>query len=516
MDMLNSPISYAAATLPMLWLFLGLGVLRLKSQIVCPAGLALSVLLACGVWGLAPRLAAEAVLDGTIFALLPILWVIAAAFFMYNVAQHTGADKRIRALLGGISPDARIQALIIAWGLGSFMEAVAGFGTAVVIPAAMLISLGFAPLLAATVSLLSNTIAVAFGVVGIPMQTLAWVTGLDVFTLSGAAVAQLSPLTVAVPFFIVGCVARSFKGTLEVWAPTLAAGLAFALAQFLVASRIGPELAAVAGSICSTACVAVIVRLLPPKTVRQTDTARKKSALEDEALSGAPGQAKAWSPYILLFFLVLFSSKLFPDINALLGQVKSSPHIYSGPGGKPLEIPWLLTPGTLVLSAALAGGLWQGARPAALAGIYGATLRRLAAPALTIVSIVCMAKVLSYSGMMLHLSGGLAHAAGAAYPAAAPFVGALGSFITGSDTSSNILFGDLQKQVALQLGLSPVWIAASNTSGACIGKLISPQNIALAATAAGLAGREGKLLALGLAYALPFLLFLSALVFAFA
>ena len=560
-EALSSAFAPLIATIPIIWLLLGLAVFRLKALIVCPVGLLLSIGLACLFWNFSPRLAAESALDGAVFAVWPILWIIIAAFFTYNISLHTGSDKQIKQLLADVSPDPRIQALIIAWGLGSFMEAVAGFGTAVVIPAALLLSLGFRPMLTAVVCLLSNTIAVAFGVVGIPMQTLALVTDLDVFALSSAVIVQLGLLTIAVPFFIVFCVTRSFRGVREVWMPTFLAGLVFAVAQYFVASSIGPELAAVVGAICSILAIVIATRLFPVRSIWALDTKeddgpeRQASQGDSQALAASsersgsaasPGssrtgadpdsvydtlsgtiaaapsrvqlseQLKAWSPYIFLFFLVVFSSKLVPPVHALLGQVKSVLPIYSGTGAKPLIIPWLTTPGTLVLAAAILGGLWQGAKVPDLLRIYGRTLKQLASSCVTIVSIVCMAKVLSYSGMMLQLSATLADLAGGAYPALAPFIGALGSFITGSDTSANILFGDLQKQVALQLQLDPVWIAASNTSGACIGKLLSPQNIALAAVATGMAGQEGKLLSVGLLYATPFLLFLGGLVFVLA
>ncbi|MDR2162087.1 MAG: L-lactate permease [Desulfovibrio sp.] len=503
------------ATVPLAWLFLGLAVLRLKALAVCPLGLFLSLFLACQVWGFEPRLALEAVLDGTVFALIPILWIIVAAFFAYNLSLHTGAALQIKSLLAGISPDPRIQALVIAWGLGGFMEAVAGFGTAVIIPTALLLSLGFSPVLAAVVSLLANTVSVAFGVVGIPVHTLAWITDLDVFALARSVILQLGLLTLIVPFCVVLCVTRSLSGLREVWLPTLAAGLSFALAQFLVVQVMGPELAAVAGSICSTLCVVLALRLFPIKTLWSFDGLPRTPADSGNSILLRP-QLQAWSPYILLFLMVLFSSKLVPPVHLFLGQFSSSLALYSGSGGKPLIIPWLTTPGTLALTGAILGGLWQGARPSAMFRIYCATLRRLAASGITIISLVSMAKVLSYSGMMRQLADDLALIAGSAYPALAPFLGALGSFITGSDTSANILFGALQKQAALLLHLDPVWIAAANASGACIGKLLSPQNIALAAVAAGLAGQEGRLLRVSAAFAFPFLCVLSVLMFILA
>jgi lactate permease len=512
MDISSFFSSSPVATAPFVWLFLGLAVLRLKAMLVCPLGLFLSLFLACLVWGFEPLLALEAVLDGVVFALIPILWIIVAAFFSYNLSLHTGAAVQIKILLAGISPDPRIQALVIAWGLGSFMEAVAGFGTAVIIPTALLLSLGFSPFPAAMASLLANTVPVAFGVVGIPIQTLAWITDLDVLALARSVSLQLGLLTLIVPFGVVLCVTRGLAGLREVWLPTLTAGLSFALAQFLVVSVMGPELAAVAGSLCSTLCVVLTLRLFPIKALWSFD-----GASPPPADSGAPlllrAQLQAWSPYILLFILVLLSSRLVPPVHLFLERFSSSLVLYSGPGGKPLTIPWLTTPGTLVLAGAILGGFWQGAGPSAMLRIYGSTLRRLAATGITIVSIVSMAKVLSYSGMMRQLAGDLSLLAGSAYPALAPFLGALGSFITGSDTSANILFGSLQKQAALLLCLDPIWIAAANASGACIGKLISPQNLALAAVAAGLSGQEGRLLRLSAAFAFPFLCLLAAVMF---
>lgn len=550
MEAFSSPYASLLATAPILWLLLGLAVLRLRASLVCPVGLAMSVALACVFWKFPPLYAAEAALDGAVFALIPILWIIIASYFSYNISLHTGADKQIKWLLSSLSPDPRMQVLLIAWGLGGFMESVAGFGTAVVIPTVLLISLGFSPFLAALVSLVANTVAVPFGVVGIPMQTLVWATDLDVFGLSSAALAQLDPLILALPFVLVFCVTKSLKGTLEVWFPTLVAGLSFAAAQYVVALHVGPELAAVAGSLVSILSMAAALRFFPVRRVWRLDDgvtgAGGCDAVSDSsghvsparAASGAgqggvlaespkgakavplarqrfvlAEQVKAWSPYIFLFVLVLGSSRLVPPVNELFGQAKSVLSIYSGPGGKPTVIPWLLTPGTLAFVAAVLGGLWQGAKLGDLIRIYVGTQRRLATTCVTIISIICMAKVLSYSGMMLQLSGDLARVAGTAYPILAPFVGALGSFITGSNASANILFGGLQKQVALRLGLDPFWIAAANASGGCVGKMLSPQSIALAAVAAGLPDQEGRLLRFGLLYALPFLVALGALVF---
>ena len=219
----------------------------------------------------------------------------------------------------------------------------------------------------------------------------------------------------------------------------------------------------------------------------------------------------AWLPYLLLLCFVLRTSRIFPAMNESLRNLRTECLIYDGPGGKPLSFEWFLTPGTLVFVAAVFAGFVQGASLKDLIKLAGVTVLQLQKTIITVISIVSMAKVLAYSGMIGSVAVTLAETTGALYPAVSPLIGALGTFITGSDTSSNILFGLLQKQTAERLGISPVWIAAANTSGACIGKLISPQSISIAATAAGLPGKEGDLLSVTFRYACFFLLGLGAL-----
>lgn len=511
--MSQSAFAPFVAFLPIIWLFASLGVLKIAAHKACASGLLLSMLLAFFCWNMPGNSLATAVLDGFAFALFPILWVILAAFLTYNIALQTRAIETIKDFLSSISRDRRIQALIIAWGFGSFLEAVAGFGTAVAVPAALLIALGFKPFLAALLCLLANTIAVAFGVVGIPVTTLAQITDLPVTQLSEAIVAQLTPFVICVPVLIVLTITRSISGLLEVWLPTLVAGVSFGVAQFLAARYIGPELPAIIGSITAFGSIILVARLFPPKKIW---TFSESECLDDggkHARLHCKEQLRAWSPYILLFFLVLLTSRLFPNINAFLGSVRSSWLIYDGPGGKPFTMAWLLTPGTLVLVSAVLGGLVQGATPRDLVTTLAATIRQLSKTALTILCIVGMAKVLSHSGMVTSIAIALAGFAGKYYALVSPALGMLGTFITGSDTSSNILFGQLQKQVALGIGADPVWLAAANTSGACIGKLISPQSIAIASIATGLAGKEGHLLLTAMRYAGMFIVPLCFLVF---
>ena len=502
------------ALAPILWLLLSLGVLKLPGHRACPIGFLFSLVIAVWVWNMDILLAGKAALEGALFAVLPILWVIIAAFFSYNLSLHTGAIGQIKNLLSHCSSDRRIQALIIAWGFGGFMESIAGFGTAVAVPAALLIALGFDPFRAAVICLIANTVAVAFGVIGIPVTTLAKITDLPLPALSFDIGVQLTPFVFLVPLFVVYTVTGGFSGLRGVWLVTLSAGASFGLVQFLVAQYIGPELPAIAASLASSSVILLVAKLSPP--------AKTWSFPNDLATSGPSSshlgnqvavrsQFIAWLPYLLLFCFVLGTSRIFPVINESLRHLRANFLIYDGPGGKPLSFDWFLTPGTLVFIASVIAGFVQGASLKDVIKLAGVTVLQLQKTIITVISIVSMAKVLGYSGMIGSVAVTLAETTGALYPAVSPLIGALGTFITGSDTSSNILFGLLQKQTAEQLGISPVWIAAANTSGACIGKLISPQSISIAATAAGLHGKEGDLLSVTFRYAYFFLLGLGAI-----
>ena len=513
----ESYISLAFALIPVVWLLVSLGFFKLPANRACFIGLALSLIIATSYFNMPYELVGRAALEGVVLAVLPILWVIVAAFYTYNISLMTGAMKRIKNMMYSVSGDRRIQALAIAWGFGGFLESVAGFGTAVAIPASILIALGFEPFFAAVICLIANTIAVAFGVVGIPVTTLAKVTDLPVMPLTLDIALQLTPFVLLVPFLIVYTVTKSWKGFTGVWIITLMAGISFAVAQFLIAKYIGPEVPAIIGSVISFATIIVCARLIPPaiewrfphETDQQTaNIHHRKKHLKQQII--------AWIPYLLLLLLVLGTSKLFPFINNSLGEIKSALLIYNGPGGKPLYIDWILTPGTLIMISAILGGLMQGATTKDLIIVLGHTTLQLRKTIVTVVCIVSMAKVLGYSGMVTSIAVFLASSTGSLYPFVAPFVGALGTFITGSDTSSNVLFGQLQKSVATQIGTDPSWIAAANTSGASAGKLISPQSIAIATTATGLTGKEGAILNVTVKYVCIFVVALGILTYWFA
>ena len=347
------------ALTPILWLLISLGALKFPAHKASPIGLLLSLLIATTIWEMNGLLAVLAAWEGVLFSLVPILWVIVAAFFNYNLSQHTGAIDHIKELLFRCSADRRIQALVIAWGFGSFMESVAGFGTAVAVPAALLIALGFDPFRAAVVCLIANTVAVAFGVVGIPVTTLEKITELPIGALSWDIGLQLTPFVFLVPIFVVYSTTGSLAGLRGVWLITLLAGASFGIVQFAVAQYVGPELPAIVASLASTAVILLAAKVAPSKQIwrfpDEPENADQSPQGEySPSLINGRTQLVAWLPYILLLCLVLATSRLFPAIHEQLRSFRTVWLVFSGAGGKPLVFEWLLTPGTMVFAALFA------------------------------------------------------------------------------------------------------------------------------------------------------------------
>ena len=487
------------ALIPVAGLLLALGVFKAPAHWATPATWAVGAVLAWAFWGFSPDKILGATAEGAAFALWPILLVIVAAIFTYKLAELTGALETIKTMLSSISTDRRVQVLILAWGFGGFLEAVAGYGTAVAIPASILAILGFDPVFAAVISLIANTVPTAFGAVGIPVSTLAALTGLDPSKLSLAVGLQLTPFILLIPFALVMLVGGGFRALRGVMGITLTAGLAFALPQLAAAAFLGPELPALLGSICALAATVGYALVFRPKD-RGTSTVTWREGL------------RAWFPYLLVFLFVLAASKLAPPVFTTLNGVHTPVTFFSG--GKPVDFHWLSTPGVLILVAAVLGALVQGARPGAIVRTFVKTAWSLNKSFVTVISILALAKVLDYSGMIGSLATVLVAVTGSSYPLFAPLIGALGTFVTGSDTSANVLFGKLQITVAGQTGLNPFWLAAANTAGATAGKMISPQSIAVATGATGLTGQEGKILGQTLVFCLGYVLILGALVWA--
>lgn len=501
------------ALLPLLWLLAGLGPLKLPSHVAGLVALGLTAAVACLVYGMGAAPAAGAGLEGAALALFPIVWVVVSAVFVYNVSVSTGSMETIKRTLSGLSPDRRVQALILAFGFGGFLEAVAGFGTAVAIPAGIMAAMGFNPLLAATACLIANTIPVAFGVLGIPVITLAQVTDLNLTRLALYTALQLIPFIVALPLVLVAFVtggARHIRGAAGI---SVASGAAFALGQTLAAAFIGAELAAVVGSLAALAVIVLWTKVRPVRNpwLFPGEAVNPEAQAHREPLAAS---LKAWSPYVIALIIIL-AVKYLP----LLDYLKRAPftfsvQLYFGPGGKPQAFAWATSGGTALFVAAVLSGFIQGAKLPQLMNVLGKTIKQLWKTTVTILSVVMLAKLMGYGGMTGALASSVASLTGPAYPLIAPLLGALGTFLTGSDTSSNVLFGPLQKNTAISLGMNPEWLAAANASGATAGKMISPQSISIAASAANLNGSEGKILGRTVKYCAVYALLIGVVVWA--
>ena len=499
---MNDYMLFAIAMIPVLWLIVSLGVLKMPAHKTCSFTVILTLAIAIICWRMKFIDGITATVEGMAIALWPILLVIVAALFTYNLAVETKTMDVIKKMLSSITTDKRIQVLILAWGFGGFLEAVAGYGTAVAIPASILASLGFNPLFAAVICLLANTVPTAFGALGIPVTTLATVTGLEVVHLSYVTSIQLAGFIVLIPFLLVILTEKSIKALKGVVGITLVSGITFAVPQVFIAKYLGADLPALVASICSMACTILMAKVMNKEKV---ETKEDKIGLKEGVL--------AWLPYILLCGLILIASPLVPSINSLLAKASSNIHIYTGDATSTTSFSWINTPGMMILIATFIAGLIQKLKLTYMLDVLKRTIIQLKTSFITIMSIVAISKIMSHSGMTSSISFGLCAITGSFYPLIAPFLGAIGPFVTGSDTSANILFGALQTEAAKSLSIDPYWIAAANTAGATAGKMISPQSIAIATSATGLIGSEGKILSTTVKYCLGYVIILGLIVY---
>ena len=487
---MNMTLAFVLALLPIIWLIVGLTALKIPGFKACVAALVIAYILAVFVWKMPLLESVTAAAEGAALALWPIIIVIIAAIFTYNVCVSTGNMEVIKKMLASVTRDKRVLVLFIAWGFGGFMEGMAGFGTAVAIPASMLWGLGFDPVFAAIVCLIANSTPTAFGSIGIPTTTLSKITGLDVFGLSTNTALILTPIILLTPFILVYLTGRSKKAFQGVWLITLISGLSFLLPEYLVAKYLGAELPVVIGSVCSMLGTFIAARIFGKGEV---DPKYRLEAKQEERITGKQALI-AWSPFILIFILLLATSKLIAPLNELLTLVKTSVNIYTGENAAPYTFSWLATPGVWILLAAFIGGKLQGAGFQDMFKIFGKTVIQLSKTIITIVCIMATAKLMGYSGMISSIALMFVTVTGSFYPLFAPFLGAIGTFVTGSGTSASVLFGGLQLETSVALNLNQSWIAASNTAGAITAKMISPQSIAVAVAAVSLQGKESVLL----------------------
>lgn len=504
-----SVVNFFLALVPIIWLIIALTALKMPGHRACVIALIITVCLAFGYWRLDAACTGTAVLEGVLNALWPICLVIIAALFTYNLVVRTGAMEAIKKMLGGVSMDMRVLALLIGWGFGCFMEGMAGFGTAVAIPASMLVGIGMNPIAAVVGCLVVNSTPTAFGSVGVPTVTLASVTGLDSLGLAGDIAIIQCILTFISPFFLVcicGGGVKALKGMLPI---TLVAAISFVVPWFITAEFLGAELPDIVGSVCCMICIILFARVFNKKP-NPTYAIKTDNSDQNAGLTIASG-LKAWSPFIFILVLLLGTSSLVPPVNQFLATFKTSVVVYAGEGGNTLGFSWINTPGVMIFIAAIIGGIIQGCGPKIMGEVLVGTLKAYWKTVLTICAVMAMAKVMSYSGMISDIAVLLVIVAGPLYPIIAPLIGALGAFVTGSGTSTSVLFGGLQAQTALDLDLSASWMAAANVMGAGIGKMICPQGIAIGASAAGLLGSESKILRSVFKYFVVYLVLAAAL-----
>ena len=445
-------------------------------------------------------------LYGALKAVSPILIIIVMAIFSYNVLLKTRKMEIIKQQFTSISTDKSIQVLLLTWGFGGLLEAMAGFGTAVAIPAAILISLGFKPVFSAVVSLIANSVATAFGAIGTPVLVLAKETSLDVQNLSTNVVLQLSVLMFLIPLVLLFLTDPKLKSLPKNLFLALLVGGVSLTSQYMAARYMGAESPAIIGSILSIIVIVIYGKLTAPKEER----ARKNPLRTKDILN-------AWRIYLLILLLIILTSPLFPGLRHTLENnwvtrislpVRDSTLNYT--------ISWLTHAGVLLFIGTFIGGLIQGAGVKEIFTVLWHTVKQLKKTFITVICLVGLSTIMDTAGMIAVVATALATATGSLYPLFAPVIGCLGTFITGSDTSSNILFGKLQASVAGHINVSPDWLSAANTVGATGGKIISPQSIAIATSASNQQGKEGEILKAAIPYALAYVVITGVIVFIFS
>jgi len=495
--------STLCAALPVVALLGSLALLRLRAHVAAAIGLVTAFAVAILIFGMPVRMALASAAYGAAFGLLPIGWIVTNVIFLYQLTADRGLFAILRHSITRVTTDARLQLLLVAFSFGAFFEGAAGFGTPVAVTGALLIGLGFSPLTASGLSLIANTAPVAFGALGTPILALQTVTQLDLYELSAAVGRQLPVFSVIVPFWLIAAFGgwRAVRG---IWPAILVAGVAFAIPQFLISNLHGPWLVDVGAALLSMGALTLFLRFWAP-TDRWSGGPSRREERED-----APSRSdliRAWMPWVILSVLVFLWG--LPQVRAQLDavsavrvpvpglhlQVVRVPPVVRAAAPEPAiyAFTWLSASGTGILFAALLSGLLMGCSVGDLARTYWRTLALVRPSILTITTMMAVGFTTRYAGLDATL--GLAFAAtGVLYPFFGTLLGWLGVALTGSDTSSNVLFGSLQRITAEQLHLSPVLMAAANSSGGVMGKMIDAQSIVVASTATRWYGHEGEIL----------------------
>ena len=510
----NIFVMFILALLPIIWLVIALCGFKMQAHVASIGACIIAFLEAIIIWNMPLINAGSAALEGFAMALWPIVIVIIAAVFTYNLTVYTGAMDIIKRMITSVSFDKRILVILIGWCFGGFLEGMAGFGVAIAIPASMLYALGFNPVKAILVCLIANGCPTMFGSIGIPTTTLASITGLEATQLAFTQTLQVAPLLFVSPFFMVMLVSGGKKGLKGLIPFISVAALSFIIPEMIAAKFIGADLPVIIASVCSLICTFIFAARYG-KTHTVPDEYKMEIPIDPNAKPITVRSALvAWSPFILIFVLLLLTSKLVPFINEPLSAIKTSVPIYQGANAAPYTFTWINTPGVLILLSGLIGGIIQDCRLRDFFQVMKETILQMAKTIITMLGVLACAKIMGYSGMISSISIFFVTILGSFYPLAAPFIGALGTFVTGSGTSSEVLFGNVQLEAAKAIGTNEYWLVAANSLGVSAGKMLSPQSIAIGCAACALKGKDGEILGKIAKYSFGYLIVMAIIVFA--
>jgi lactate permease len=510
----STTLSTIAAALPVVTLLVLIASNKVKAHIAAIVALVVANLVAIVIFTMPADMSLRATVLGAVTGFFPIGWIVLNVIFLYRLTVEKGAFETLQATIGGVTTDRRLQLLLIAFSFGAFFEGASGFGTPVAVTGAILIGLGFSPLAASGLSLIANTAPVAYGALGTPIAGLASVTGIDPFLLGAMVGRQLPFFSLIVPFWVVWAFA-GWRGMIGVWPAILVCGVSFAIPQFLISNFINPWIVDIGASLISMACLIGFLQVWQPKELWLSPKLRGRD--DSAATMPAPAAAKAkptngeaWAaflPWIIVCAVLLlwgtdwFKAQVNPwaiwtyQVPGLHNMINKVPPVVSMPTreGAAFAFTWLSYTGSGMLIAAIVSGFVMGFSPVRILIVYGRTIKLCAYSLITISAMLAIGTLTRLSGIDATL--GLAFAgAGVLYPFFGTLLGWLGVALTGSDTASNILFGNLQKITSEQLGLSPILMGAANSSGGVMGKMIDAQSIVVASTATNWFGHEGTIL----------------------
>ena len=528
----NIWISSAIALIPIVFFFLALAVFRMKGSVAGTITVALAFLVSMFLYKMPVTMALASMVYGFFYGLWPIAWIIIGAVFLYKISVKTGQFDIIRSSILSLTEDQRLQMLLVGFAFGTFLEGAAGFGAPVAITAALLVGLGFKPLYAAGLCLIVNTAPVAFGAMGIPIIVAGQVSGVDTMEISQMVGRQL-PIMVPIVLVWIMAIMDGWRGVKETWPAILVGGGSFALAQFLTANYVGPELPDITAAIASLVSLTVLLKFWQPKHIFRFDNEHQVDSnitLASQQKYSIGQIIKAWSPFAVLTAMVtLWSIKPFKDLFAKDGALsdlvisikvpflhqmiqKLPPVVAEAKDYDAIyKFDWLSATGTAIMIAAIITIIYLKMKPKDAVATFAETVNELKTPIYSIGMVLAFAFIANYSGLSATLALALAHT-GQAFTFFSPFLGWVGVFLTGSDTSANALFSALQATTAQQIGVPEVLLVAANTSGGVTGKMISPQSIAIACAAVGLVGKESDLFRFTVKHSITFTVMIGIII----